>query len=384
VSAVRPIRVCLLGLDALPSLSREHANLGVAAGEPVQQSLLARALAARGYDVTLIVLDQGQPEELVVDGVRTLKAYRPERGIRLVRYFHPRWSGVVRALERADADVYYTSCAGINVAQIVQVARKRGAGTIFRVASDSDCQPGKLLMPRHSRSVYRWGLERVDRVLVQTQDQQRDLRVNFGRESTVAGMLVEPGRGDLSFEQRDCHGLWVANIRQLKRPDRMLELARGLPSQRFAMIGGTQPGALPLFDEVRAAAESVPNLDFLGPVPYHDVGEHFERARVLVNTSDIEGFPNTYLQAWARGVPVVTFIDPDGVIAREGLGLVVVDDESLRRAVSNLSADPEYWASVSRRCRAYVESAYNDQAILDAYGFAIDQLASESTRGRRS
>jgi glycosyltransferase involved in cell wall biosynthesis len=365
------LKVCLLGLDALPSLSREHANLGVAAGEPVQQSLLARALAARGYEVTLIVLDQGQPDGLVIDGVRTINAYRPEQGIRLVRYFHPRWSGVVRALERADADVYYTSCAGINVAQIVQVARKRGAGTIFRVASDSDCQPGKLLMPWHSRSVYRWGLERVDRVLVQTKDQQRDLRVNFGRESTVAGMLVERGRGDLSFGQRDCHGLWVANIRQLKRPDRMLELARGLPSQRFAMIGGTQPGAASLLAEVAAEARVLPNLSFLGAVPYHDVGEHFERARVLVNTSDIEGFPNTYLQAWMRGVPVVTFIDPDGVIAREGLGRVVKDGVSLREAVRHLSLDEAAWTAASARCRAYVEREFSELTVLKPYVDAV-------------
>jgi glycosyltransferase involved in cell wall biosynthesis len=371
LSAGRPIRVCLLGLDALPALSREHAHLGVAAGEPVQQSLLARALAARGYDVTLIVLDQGQPDELVVDGVRTLKAYRPERGIRLVRYFHPRWSGVVRALDRADADVYYTSCAGINVAQIVQVARRRGAGTIFRVASDSDCQPGRLLMPWHSRGVYRWGLQRVDCVLVQTKDQQRDLRGNFGRDSTVAGMLVETGRGDRPFAERDRHGLWVANIRRLKRPDRMLELARASPALRFEMAGGTQPGSEPMFDEIRSAARGLPNLDFLGPVPYHDIGERFERARVLVNTSEIEGFPNTYLQAWARGVPVVTFIDPDGVIAREGLGRVVTGDESLREAVSQLSVDEATWAATSARCRAFAAREFGEDRILAPYAEAI-------------
>ena len=47
----------------------------------------------------------------------------------------------------------------------------------------------------------------------------------------------------------------------------------------------------------------------------------YDRAKVLVNTSDVEGFPNSYLQAWIRGVPVVTLIDPDGVIEREGLGV---------------------------------------------------------------
>lgn len=374
------VRVCLLGLENLPSLSAEFAHLGVAAGEPVQQSLLARALAARGYEVSMVVLDEGQPADLVVDGVRVLGAYRPHEGVRVLRYFHPRWSGVVRALRRADADVYYTSCAGIRVAQIVQAARSSRAGTIFRVASDSDCQPNRLLMPWHSRDVYRWGLNRVDRVLVQTRAQQDDLRRNFGRDSAVAGMLVERGRDDVPFSERHCDALWVANIRQLKRPDRMIALARNLPSLRFAMVGGTQPGAESLFDEVAGEARALPNLRFLGSVAYHDVGAQFERARVLVNTSDIEGFPNTFLQAWARGVPVVTLLDPDGVIVREGLGQVVADQQALQHAVLALSQDAELWARTSARCRAFIQREFGEARVLEPYVDAIEALAARRTQ----
>lgn len=138
------------------------------------------------------------------------------------------------------------------------------------------------------------------------------------------------------------------------------------------MVGGTQPGAERLFYEVGREAGGIPNLEFAGPVPYHDVGGMFESARLLVNTSEIEGFPNTYLQAWARGVPVVTFLDPDGVIAREQLGRVVANEDEMRRAVAELSSDEGGWQAVSARCRAYVEREFGEETVMAAYLLAIE------------
>src|SRR5262245_51300056 len=105
------MKICLVGLYNLPVLAPEYQH-GAVGGEPVQQTLLARALAARGYDVSMVVADHGQPDGAVWDGVRTWKAYRRGAGIPVLRFVHPRWTGLWSALARADADVYYTSCAG--------------------------------------------------------------------------------------------------------------------------------------------------------------------------------------------------------------------------------------------------------------------------------
>jgi glycosyltransferase involved in cell wall biosynthesis len=133
------------------------------------------------------------------------------------------------------------------------------------------------------------------------------------------------------------------------------------------MVGGAPPKTRSLFDRVRIAASRVSNVTFHGRLPYRATQRLFERARVLVNTSEIEGFPNTFLQAWAQGIPVVSFFDPDGVIRREGLGHAVATLEEMAAAVRRLVVDPQLWGEASTRCRSYVTRHYGEEQTVRPY-----------------
>ena len=166
---------------------------------------------------------------------------------------------------------------------------------------------------------------------------------------------------------RDIDVLWVANIRRLKRPDRVLELAGGLPEVQIHMAGGPLPGEEALFHDVSRAAAGSANVHFHGGLSYRDANALYGRARVFVNTSDIEGFPNSYLQAWIRGVPVVTLIDPDGVIEREGLGAAVSSPAEMRDAIRRLLGDPAAWKAASDRCCTFMARERGEDSVLAAY-----------------
>ena len=47
---------------------------------------------------------------------------------------------------------------------------------------------------------------------------------------------------------------------------------------------------LSYYDGIKEEAERIPNLEFVGFVPYPDVNEYFNNASLLVNTSSVEGF----------------------------------------------------------------------------------------------
>lgn len=366
--------VCFIGMTNLPVLAREYNNHPIG-GEQVQQTLLAKSLAQRGYQVSMVTADYGQPEGAIWDSVRTHKAFGLDEGLPGIRFFHPRWSGLWRALGRADADVYYTSCAGALTGQMAIFCRQHGRRLIFRVASDADCELDlPLLKYWRDKKLYEYGLNRADAVLVQSAYQRDLLKKNYGVDSSIAGMLVESGNAERSFAQRDYTVSWVNNFRSLKRPDILLDAAEALPHLSFHMAGGAAPGHEKYFDAVSAVARSRFNVKLHGLVPYHDIGELYERARVCVNTSDIEGFPNSYLQAWSSGTPVVAFFDPDELIAKEGLGIAVRTPKELVDAIVLLATDENAWLAMSKRCLHFMQRHYSEDTVLTPYRAIIDDL----------
>jgi glycosyltransferase involved in cell wall biosynthesis len=368
-------RICFVGLENLPVLAPEFERYKIG-GEQVQQSLLAKAFVRRGFPVSMVVGDYGQPDGASWSGVQVYKAYRAREGMPVLRFVYPRWTKLWRALRRAAADVYYVSCAGAQVGQVAMWAARNGRAMIFRVASDADCAPDRLLISFwRDRKLYEYGLRRAAAILAQSITQQALLRSNYRLDSSVAYMLVDAPEQDLSFADRDISLLWVSNIQQLKRPDLFLELARRVNSSSAAMVGGPQQGAGDLYEHIRTGAERAGTPTFHGALPYRATGRLFERARVFVNTSEVEGFPNTYLQAWIRGVPVVSFFDPDDVVKREGLGHAVESLDEMVRAVNRLTTDSQAWLETSARCKAYMARHYGEEQILTPYLAAVERAA---------
>ena len=357
-------KICIVGMDSYGLLSGEG-DLRYVGGETVQHVLLARAWRDLGYEVSMIVYDDGQGERRVVEGITTLAAHRRTAGLPGLRFFHPRASRLVAALMAADADVYYQSPAGAFTGITAWFCRMTGRKFIFRVASDSDCERehSRIRLWR-DRRLYEYGLRRADLVAVQTGVQASMLREHHALESTVVNMLVDPPRRTGMPGDKDIDVLWLSNLRALKRPELVLELARQLPDVRFTLAGGAMPGASAqsYYEDVRAAAARLPNVSMPGPVRYSDTGAWFDRARIFLNTSSVEGFPNTFLQAWIRGVPVVSFFDPDGLTRRLHLGHIASTLDDMRESIRGLLDVHVYRENIGRRAREFAAREFTSAA----------------------
>jgi glycosyltransferase involved in cell wall biosynthesis len=372
------MKICFVGLDNYPVLNPASGRLYFG-GEAVQQTLLAKAFRDLGFSVSIIDRDFGQPDGEVIDGIRVWKTMREGDGLPGLRFLHPRLTSVYRALKNADADLYYQSCAGVMTGATAWFCKTFGRRFVFRIAHDNDCIPGKHILGKvycRDSMIYHYGLRRADMIAAQSSTQQDLLRRHFGLESEIVNMAVELPE-DPELSERDIDVLWVNNIRPFKRPELVLEVAKLLPEFRFVMIGGPAPGAEPLFNRIEDLAAKLDNLKFLGQVPYHQVNAYFSRSKVFFNTSETEGFPNSFLQAWIRGVPVISFFDPDSTISANGLGEVprTVDDMacSIRRILTEV-VNPD---SVSHRVRNYASSHFSALSVATRY---LELLESQPIR----
>ena len=89
---------------------------------------------------------------------------------------------------------------------------------------------------------------------------------------------------------------------------------------------------------IKRDIESVRNLTYLGALPFEEVNAILDQAHIFVNTSYCEGFPNTFIQAWMRKVPVVSLQwDPDNVIRRQRIGFVAGTFEKMVEQVLSLA-----------------------------------------------
>lgn len=359
------MKICIVGLDDYPQLAKLK-DAKYVGGESVQHVLLARAWRDLGHDVSMIVHDHGQGRVTCVDGIRAVAPYARKEGLPVLRFVHPRLTGMIGAMRDIDADVYYQSPAGAPTGMTAWFCRRYNKRFIARIASDLACMPGKQLIRLwRDRKIYEYGLRNADLIVAQSEQQRTLLMQNYGLKSEVLDMAVEMPSGQPP--RQDIDVLWVSNFRPVKRPEVVLELARRLPHVQFVMAGGSMSGVEDYFRSTLQAASALPNVNCPGAVPYEEVGTLFSRARVFLNTSQIEGFPNTFLQAWVRGVPVVTFFDPDSLIRQRQLGRTAADFEDMVSALQALLSDAQERERIGERARAYAVATFGPKHIASRY-----------------
>jgi glycosyltransferase involved in cell wall biosynthesis len=322
---------------------------GPLGGAERQMHILTRLLAARGHRVCVVAYAApGLPASR--DGVDYV-ARHPRIGGAGPRERAAETRAIWRALAPLDAGVFVKRIPGADTGLVALAAKAKRRPFVYSSANVVDFSYERVDPKRANAALFGLGVRLADRIVVQTQEQVELCERRFGRTPTLIRSFAEPAAATAAPAERF---LWIGRLRHYKQPLRFVELARAVPEARFTMV--TVPADEGLDEKVETAARDVPNLELAGPRGREELMPLVESAVAVVNTADYEGMPNVFLEGWARGIPALALThDPDGVIAREGLGGYAEGSPERLAALAR-----EMWASraardgVAARCREYV------------------------------
>lgn len=366
------MRICIVAPKIVPFFqSGSSTQYG---GAEAQAAFLAGALASVGHEVTLVVTNLGLGDSLPYPAEN---AFDSNQGLPVVRFFYPRLPGIYKALERADADLYYQRNAAMITGVIAFFCRRHKRTFVFGAGSDTDLSFRTVRVNGiRDRLFFYAGLRMADGIVAQNRYQAELCERNFGKPVRVIAngidIAAEPGgQGD--------YVVWMGAIRRVKQPELFLELARRLPDRSFVMIGGPSVNETRFSEQVAADAQEIPNLKMLGHVPHGEALQWLSRAGLLVNTSRVEGFPNAYLEAWSYGLPVVSFNDIDDLIEHERLGAVCSDIDDMALKVRRLTGDSAENNAIGKRARSVLESRFSARVLVREYEAFFDELTRSAT-----
>jgi glycosyltransferase involved in cell wall biosynthesis len=355
-------------------------------GAEVQAWLLAKELARRGYDVHYLaqsvrgaagapgrvhgVTLHWVPYRAHLPWLQAHRWYAALRGIApdvVIQRMTSEVTGVVGLYARRHRRAFAWICTGDAVPRRWFFLRRQAQAN--RAAAAGLLKGTVFLANALVRDLFRhYGMRYVTNAFTQNEGQRRDLVRAFGLASLPIPSGHEPPESTLDAETRRRNGLvlWAASLGRGKRPLLFGDLARlhERDSLRFALLGGHSDQAYA--ETVRGALP--PNVECTGQLPFEEALRWFDQAAVLVNTSESEGFPNTFIQSWLRGVPVLTMgVDPDGIVRAHGLGRVAASVDEMSAALRELLADPDRYAALAAHVRKFARTHFTVERVADRF-----------------
>jgi glycosyltransferase involved in cell wall biosynthesis len=297
-------------------------------GAEYQAYLIAKALDKSKYDVFFLTVRPNNDKSLILmDGYRI---YTIRANSFLYKFGNPSflyYFQIRKILFNEKPEIVYRRMGFAILGILGLLKKKMNFKLIWACSStkslDKMKNHGIINIFDYIDDLFRiYGIKRSDKILVQGKDQMQALFKNFKRKAYLSSNLHAAPQGEIKKSNAPIKVVWIANIKKLKQPEIFLKLAKEFEGQneiRFIMIGRADPGR---YQKVlMKRMDNLKQFEYKGELSNDEVNNILSEAHIFVNTSLFEGFPNTFIQAWMRKVPVISLnVDPDDILKKQGIG----------------------------------------------------------------
>lgn len=347
-------------------------------GAEYQTALLAHGLARRGHSIGFLATNAGVHNHIQVDGITLWEL--PGRN-KVGRYAHQQ--AIAATVAAFSPDLCYIRVFP-EIADCVTICRRAGVAVVTVSCGPGETSP--LLLGQHPKQTLAhllagetWdyftsflAIRQADVHVCNSRAYSETMRCWYPQQmiKTIYNGSPLPPPGEIRHRQQTAttgQVIWVNNFKRAKRPELYLKLAEALPLYRFVMIGARYGR---YGEQLQRMIEQGPkNLHYLGALPIEEVNQQIGQSDLLVYTTGPgnEGFGNSYIQAWLRGVPTVSTFELDGLLERKRIGRFAQDFAELVAHVRHLMNNHEDRIALGKRARLYAIRHHRVEVMVRKY-----------------
>lgn len=240
---------------------------------------------------------------------------------------------------------------------------------IHRSANNADTDMSRIKENGFAGKIFKYGLEHADVVLCQNDEQQILLKKHHSISAVKFKNVFEIKKQDTHHKK---HILWTGRFIDFKQPYLFLNSAKEISDTDFVMICPYHKKDVEAWKKLKHEAEQIPNMTFIEKVPFEKIQDYFNKAKLFVNTSDFEGFPNTFLQAAQAKTPIISLnVNPDNFITEYNCGIFCNNDfELMIQKTKQLLQNEEEIKLKGENCYLYLKKNHD----INVIGKQLEQI----------
>lgn len=339
-------------------------------GAEQQLKYLANYLLNKGYEVHIISLKQNDKPLEKTELISHLIPYRPIPGTFGQTFF--RFKRILsKKIKEINPDILitrgFTSWAGISA----DIAKKNKRKHLHFIASDNEVlRDEKEISKRRffNKVELKYYLKVFNghtKIISQNSFQRKTVLAKYNIKSEIITQAAPiPQSVNFNKAYHFIQIVWVANLKPLKQPEKYLKIVEHFKTNdsiKFLMIGRDLGNK---YQHLLQTQDENPNFDYLGEQTNEEVNKILEKSHILINTSDYEGFSNTFVQAWMRGVVVVSLnSNPDNILTERGIGYISHNYKQLIIDLGQLISNKELMLNKSEKSKAYSIANHSNKKI---------------------
>jgi glycosyltransferase involved in cell wall biosynthesis len=325
-------------------------------GAELQAYYIAKELKCE-FDIFFISIGHDKEQVIYEEGFRIYLLKKSKLWNRFTMHCLVK-KKLFKILDDEKPELLFQSVGFAVTGLVSEYGRKKNIKSVFSVQRDDEAYSYKfkLLYPNPLMFIddlFRIrGIKNADYIITQTRLQETLIKKNY--KKCIALMLYSFAPLPEKVIKQYNNGLkvvWIANLKQIKQPHIFVNIVKKILTDKaidnnveFIMAGRSTDDKYcrQMFVHAKEAG-----IKYLGEISNNDVNKLLNESHLLVNTSKYEGFANVFVQAWLRGVPVITLrADPDNIISVNRMGFYSKTElnmeEDLIKLINNIDLLKEF------------------------------------------